>query len=148
MTDNTWQELLGRIGEARRADSATLQRLNYKAVATGLAMPYEVFHDLDASAQHLGIAEGVRGGRQFRVVWAVTARDGERTFGSVAVSIADFDALGRAEVSAEEAQSFRDMRDVFEEAGRLEAYEAERVFRERFRASVRHSVRARRHQGG
>jgi hypothetical protein len=64
MTKNVTRELLARIGTARIADSATLQRLNYKAVATGLAMPYDAFHGLDPSARDLW------------VVWAVAESDG------------------------------------------------------------------------
>lgn len=134
MTKNASRELLARIGEARTADTATLRRLNYKAVATGLAMPYEVFHDLDPSAQHLGVAESVWGGRDLWVVWAVPEGASGRTFGSVAVSVPDFDALGPAEVSDEEAQRFR---DVFVEVGRRTAGQAKDVLRERIRVNVR-----------
>jgi hypothetical protein len=133
MTKNSARELLAHIRAARTADSATLQRLNYKAVATGLAMPYEVFHGLDPSAQHLGIAEGAWGSRDLWVVWAVAEADGRRTFGSVSVSVPDFDALASAEVLDEEAQRFR---DVFLEANRA-AGQAKDVIRERIRASVR-----------
>jgi hypothetical protein len=133
MTKNLSRELLARIGAARIADSATLQRLNYEAVATGLAMPYEVFHGLDQSARHLGVVEGAWGGRHLWVVWAVAEGDGTRTFGSVSVSVPDFDALAPAEVLDEEAQRFR---DVFVEAGQA-AGQAKDVIRERIRASVR-----------
>jgi hypothetical protein len=144
MTENASRELLARIGEARIADSATLQRLNYKAVATGLAMPYEVFHGLDSGAEHLGVVEGVWGGRDLWVVWAVAGGDSGRTFGSIAVSVPDVDALTPAEVSDEEAQRFR---NVFQEAGRRAATagQAKDVLRERIRASVRGDRR--RHNG-
>lgn len=131
MTQDTAHHLLMRIGQARLADGAMLRRLNNKAVPTGLAMPYEAFHDIDSDAEHLGVATGGWGGDCW-VVWAVVASDGARTLGSISVSVADFDLLGRAEVSDEDAKMFR---DAFREATRRAAGEAEQIVRERIRGS-------------